>query len=369
MVEPTNSNKNVENQNLWRNYSDLTSPEIKSSVGKLALGFIKFISYFTIIIPACIYFANKVISKKEINPIDPQIVNNCLTSANPTNSSPSLEGRVTGPPPLDAEKVTNALNSASYSAPSPMGANQSDQDDAVKPLNEDTTRIGDRTTNKTHPITVKPVDQEASTTNKLLHNHYTTIIKDLSTYPDKDKAIKQILKLKEKYFTSFGPDNSYLLDKEHQTFIAVDNENNIVGFLFGKLREDDFYVELLVVDEKFNSKKGEPSKERIGTRLMFQAMQKTKEFGKKKLFLEYYSKSPYSKYDKLYQNDYDDCERRKAFYQRFKKFEGITYDDIGGMDGNAVFIQATFGIEHFDLEKSIEKLNATALGILGTRHH
>lgn len=58
MAEPTRHNKDA--GTIWNQYSDITSEEIKNPVAKGIVSFFKVISYFTVIIPAAVYFADKL---------------------------------------------------------------------------------------------------------------------------------------------------------------------------------------------------------------------------------------------------------------------------------------------------------------------
>lgn len=198
---------------------------------------------------------------------------------------------------------------------------------------------------------------------------YVVQIVDAKKYPDKDEAIKSIERISSESLLSISLNDSEWEKK--QIFLAVDNEKKIVGFLLGELRESDFYVERLVVEQSQEILKNF-SREKIGTRLMFQAMQKTKEIGKKLLYLEYDPLSSYSYMRKEEdQKKYiKECERRNAFYLRFEEFDvDISYKDLKFWDsdpryGYDLTRMTYFNIERFNLDKSLEILFCKSMKML-----
>lgn len=212
------------------------------------------------------------------------------------------------------------------------------------------------------------VSQEIATDNyfKLNEKHFVHIV-DAKKQPNKDEIIKRI--------NQIGSENNlivYLNDKEwekQEIFIAIDNNKKVVGFLIGKNREADFYVHRLAVDKTNETGKINFAEEKVGTRLMFSALQKTKELGKKQLYLEYDPGSSCSWMEEAAQEKYiNACRRRDLFYQRFERFNvSISYNDQLYWDSDPKYgyektRKIYFNIEKFNLEESLKTLFAKGIG-------
>lgn len=112
MTQPSESNKNV--GNIWSQYSDVTSAEIKNPVAKVVVSLGKILSYFTIIIPLGVFIADKLsgrVSKIAIKNTKPsEVTKEILNVKDSQHQSPPITGRVTTPPARGISKISSALS-------------------------------------------------------------------------------------------------------------------------------------------------------------------------------------------------------------------------------------------------------------------
>ncbi|MBA3815083.1 MAG: hypothetical protein H0X29_00895 [Parachlamydiaceae bacterium] len=160
-----------------------------------------------------------------------------------------------------------------------------------------------------------------------------TII-DLISYPRPEEAIKAIKEMSDKSDILFLEEylaEDYKGIRKYETLLAIKEDHSIVGFLTGKIKNECFSVKRLIVHENFRSSENNISREKIGTRLMLNAFEKTKILGKKMLTLKYDPGNIY-----FSPTHKANCIRNVAFYDHFKKFNlSSSYIDepIGGIEG------------------------------------
>jgi hypothetical protein len=108
--------------------------------------------------------------------------------------------------------------------------------------------------------------------------------------------------------------------RRHQALLAIQN-GVIAGALFGMIEEDSFHVCLLGVHSLWRSSKGAPSREKVGTKLLLVAMQKTMDVFKRfKLTLDY---NPGTNETGVAKSN---CERRNVVYPGLAKKLRMPYD-------------------------------------------
>lgn len=217
---------------------------------------------------------------------------------------------------------------------------------------------------------VKTALAESENVSKL-NKKYTVRLINAADYPNQEEAIREVANIasqtgltgSERYLSK-----EYQGEKNYHTLLAV-KDNKIVGFLSGEIQNDvnirelkntkadRFYVHRVAVNNDFRSEANNRSQEKVGTRLILQAMEKTKELGKAFLSLEY---DPGTVRDKYYRGDYrKGCERRVSFYENFEKkfnipafyaddvFCGEEFDDV------EVNRHLTYDVQHFEYENAL----------------
>lgn len=298
-----------------------------------------------------------------------------LASTNTTNTVPKEANR--SPENLtrvfieknDTHQAEERKPTVNLSHPThPKEANRSAENTArVMNAEKDPKQSEERkpTVNLSHP-TLPMVEQvntfPAKNENTQSNKKYAVRIINAKEYPHQEVLRERILALSAE---------GGLLPKdydEYETFLAVKDDNTIVGFLSGEINPNSttsapansFYVHRLAVTQVFRSEKNNLSTERIGTRLMLKAMEHARGLGKKYLYLEYEPEGDkYSTPESI-----KDGQRRDGFYEHFKKFNISVSSEINSYiradDTRDVTMHMKYDLQTFDYQKSLEMLDPTS---------
>lgn len=204
------------------------------------------------------------------------------------------------------------------------------------------------------------------------HQKYGIKIINAKDFPNHKEAIKQVDDiLKEFDGDFFSPtklSKEYEGDKTYQTLLAV-KDDKIIGCLTGQIEKNNIYeleyieatrfkIYRFAVHKDWRFAHFRPPLEQVGTRLMLEAMKKTKELG-----IKYFS---YAHSLDLGPEYKDFCERETTFYKNLntfvddckcnvKVFKKIGYyrNDEGTDETNHV----SYDVELFEYEKAINSLD------------
>lgn len=280
-----------------------------------------------------------------------------------TSTSNSLTIHLSAESPTTFSTQTDSAANDFASSLQALNLSKSDEVNATIQNLAESLQETAQTTKASEPVKntheMKRSEDEEEVANK--GGKYTVKIIDATEYPDQAKAIEGVRRVLKETGLIGGDDylsEQYKGNAKYHTLLAV-KDGIIVGAALGKIEEDHFEVYRLGVGDAFRSDATHRSKEKVGTRLMLKAMEKTQQLGKSILSLDY---DPGCSYDKYYKGEYKkDCERRSAFYNRFDKF-GVssTHSDSSyhEMDGGVEITRT----QRYNLSRFIYK---RALEILG----